>query len=974
MWEPNYQPSIDNPQTIPRDNGKSLTSNVTGRGLVMAMININSLVAHIDDLRIFMSNSKIDVLAINETKLDASVHDREVHLAGLELVRRDRPVNGRSGGGVCMYLRSSINYRIRNDLCGDLECIIVEVTNPHSKPYLISTWYRPPNSHSAVYDAFEIFIDKIDAEDKEMYLLGDLNSDLSPSDANNYNRDALRLSNILDVYGLDQLIKEPTHFTPTSQSLIDVCITNCPDKIVNSGVIHTGISWHSLVYMTRKTRYERPGMHRIIESRQYKNFDSVGFLEHLEQQPWGTVGSSANPNDMWVTWRTLFMESVDKFAPLKRKRTKHKKSPWLTEELIRKIHKRDYLKKKAVETNDISYWQQYKEVRNQTNNDIKQTKRNYFTKNLEIHKGNPRKTWGLINELSSRKCSFQSISEIKVQDKIVNSSQEMAEAFNEYFTSIGPSLSKEIPPTNVKPESYLKPTDKTFSLKAPSVTAVVKLLLEINVRKATGLDGIPCKLLKLAASIVGPSLSGIFKCSIETTIFPNEWKLAKVSPVFKKGSKDDLNNYRPISVTSVVSKIFERLVYNQFYEYLSANQLLASCQSGFRSLHSTLTALLEATNDWSINIDNGLLNGVLFIDLKKAFDTIDHEILLRKLVSYGVDQKSVSWFHSYLNSRAQKCQVNGTLSNASVLRCGVPQGSIIGPLLFLIYINDLPNCLSSASAKMFADDTNISSAAESLSELEPMINHELMNLAVWLKANRLSLNIAKTEFMIIGSRQKLHAEGDSVIQAYIDSKPVKRVDHTKSLGLIIDDRLSWGVHIDEYLCKKVASAIGALKRVRPFVTQAVAVQIYKALILPYFDYCSAVWDGLSNRLADKVQKLQNRAARVILRASYDTRSSDLRNRLRWDSLCVRRIKLKAILMFKSIHGLAPSYLQNLFSARHTNYHLRNSEQRLTLPRPRTDYCKRSFSYSGAKIWNELPVYVRLSTSLAQFKRKINQLF
>ena len=229
----------------------------------------------------------------------------------------------------------------------------------------------------------------------------------------------------------------------------------------------------------------------------------------------------------------------------------------------------------------------------------------------------------------------------------------------------------------------------------------------MNDRKASGLDNIPCKLLKLAAGIVDSSLTHIFKSSIDNAIFPNEWKLAQVSPVFKKGSKTDLNNYRPISVISAVSKVFERLIYNQVYEYLIANQLLASCQSGFRPLHSTSTALLEATNNWSMNIDNGLLNGVVFIDLKKAFDTINHKILLSKLANYGLDQKTLRWFHSYLDHRAQKCSVNGSLSNASTLDCGVPQGSIIGPLLFLIYINDLPNCLSTASARMFADDTSL---------------------------------------------------------------------------------------------------------------------------------------------------------------------------------------------------------------------------------------------------------------------------
>ena len=492
-------------------------------------------------------------------------------------------------------------------------------------------------------------------------------------------------------------------------------------------------------------------------------------------------------------------------------------------------------------------------------------------------------------------------------------------------------------------------------------------------KKATGLDQIPSKLLKLAADIVGPSLAGIFERSINTGIFPAEWKLARVTPIFKKGSKSDLDNYRPISVTPIVSKIFERIVFDQLYQYLNENNLLTNCQSGFRSLHSTLTALLEATNNWSVNIDNGLLNGVVFIDLKKAFDTIDHEILLRKLASYGADKNALAWFDSYLSHRSQKCNVNGNLSNAKELSCGVPQGSIIGPLLFLIYINDLPNSLSIASAKMFADDTHISVSATNQTDLETSVNAELNNLNCWLKANRLSLNIAKTEFMIIGSRQKLLAEGNPEPRIRIDNKSIEKVTHTRSLGLIIDNRLTWAIHISE-ISKKVSMAIGAMKRIRPCITTAAAVQTYNFLILPHFDYCSPVWDGLNNELSEKLQKIQNRAARVITKTSYDTRSRLLRKKLHWDTLAVRRKKQKVTLVFKTLNKKSPVYLQDLFTPYCTDYNLRNSEQKLALPIPRTNYLKRSFSYDGAILWNNLPQQVRIIDSLGQFKREINRIF
>ena len=302
--------------------------------------------------------------------------------------------------------------------------------------------------------------------------------------------------------------------------------------------------------------------------------------------------------------------------------------------------------------------------------------------------------------------------------------------------------------------------------------------------------------------------------------------MARVFPVFKKGEKSDLNNYRPISVIPVVSKVFEKNVYDQLYQYLNDNQLLSSCQSGFRSLHSTLTALLEVTNSWSVNIDNGFLNGVVFIDLKKAFGTIDHEIILRKLSYFGADQATATWFQSYLSNRTQRCNVNaGNLSTASTVTCGVPQGSILGQLLFLKYINDLPNCLRVAAPRMFADDTSITLSAKTVADLKLAVTSKINNLTCWLRANKLSLNVAKTELMIIGSRQRLNAQCEE-INISIDDRTIRRVDHTKSLGLTIDAQLSWSKHVDE-ISKKVSSAIGALKSVRPFIPTDVAVQIYQ---------------------------------------------------------------------------------------------------------------------------------------------------
>ena len=555
--------------------------------------------------------------------------------------------------------------------------------------------------------------------------------------------------------------------------------------------------------------------------------------------------------------------------------------------------------------------------------------------------------------------------------KVVTEATEISDTFNHHFANIGENLANNIGKSSVNPTQYLKSPNSVFSFNEIDIGKVRRLLNQINTKKSPGLDNLPGNLLKIAADILAPSLTKIFNKSLSTGIYPNDWKLARVVPVFKSGDRSDMNNYRPISIISSVAKIFEKIVCDQFYEFLSLNDLISHHQSGFRPTYSTTTALLDSTNDWCVNIDNGLVNGVIFIDLKKAFDTIDHEILLKKLECYGVDSSALGWFRSYLSDRTQKCFVNGALSSSRSYSYGVPQGSIIGPLLFLVYINDLPNCLSHGLARMYADDTNITFHSRDLTELEDTMNMELINLNTWLTSNKLSLNIAKTEFMVIGSRQRLATFENHDLNIFVNDKKIKKVQTSESLGLTIDEHLTWKNHIDN-ITKKISSGISALKRVRPFIDRDTAVKAYRGLVEPYFTYCSPVWDGLGCKLSEKLQKLQNRAARVMTRSSYDVSSASLLSELGWNVLEKNRVKHKAILMYKVYNGCAPQYLQQLFPPRYSEYNLRNSLNKVCVPKPRTDYLKRSFTYSGACLWNSLPEQLRSTPSLISFKVALNK--
>ncbi|CAB4002379.1 Hypothetical predicted protein, partial [Paramuricea clavata] len=458
---------------------------------------------------------------------------------------------------------------------------------------------------------------------------------------------------------------------------------------------------------------------------QFKNYNSHQFKEELSYYT-NLDPTSNDPNVLWNEFKNNFLTIAEKHAPVRQRRVKSEHKPWLTKEIKRLMHHRDYLKRQSL----------------------------------------------------------------NVDDQVITGDTNIADCFNQYFSSIGCKLSKNVQNINVDPMTFVTPTESSFHFSCISVQETFDALNQLNSRKSPGLDGISVKLLKDTSDVIAQPLANIFNLSLQTAIFPDEWKIAKVSPVFKEGNKTDCGNYRPISVISVVAKLFEGLVYNQLRTFIADNSILVEQQSGFRSQHSTETALLGSTNEWLYNMDSGLINGVLFLDLKKAFDTVDHEILLKKLHLYGIKGTTYAWFESYIQNRKSICLMNGKKSHAREIRCGVPQGSNLGPILFLLYINDLPKCLETTKANLFADDTNLSCAGLDANEIETKLKRDLENVHSWLRCNKLTLNDSKTEFMIIGSRHHLTKfEDNPEISLAIRDNNIKRVTNKKSLGFIIDDQL-----------------------------------------------------------------------------------------------------------------------------------------------------------------------------------------
>ena len=555
---------------------------------------------------------------------------------------------------------------------------------------------------------------------------------------------------------------------------------------------------------------------------------------------------------------------------------------------------------------------------------------------------------------------------------------DICENFNDHFSSVADHIIKNHK-SNASTEkldiwvnSKLS-TNDIFSYKCILPEEVLTELLKLDVHKSSGLDGISPSILKISAYVIYESLTHIYNLSLCTGTFPSKLKMARVTPLFKAGDSSNMNNYRPISVLPVLSKLFEKMVYSQIYEYLTKFNLIHANQSGFRSKHSCVTALTKIVDELLKEIDQGYYSGVLFLDFKKAFDMVNHAILVSKLQSYKLDNLALKWFDSYLSERSQKVVLNNYESNAQAVHYGIPQGSILGPLLFLLYINDLPLYLDNSTSDLYADDTTIHCSSSSVSNINMKLNNDMKKIHDWCNDNDMVINTEKSKSMIVGSCHKLQ-NADSDLKILYEDILLENVENEKLLGIYIDNSLSWSEQIN-HMVSKISSRLGLLSRLRTYLPMEGLIMYYNGYILPLFDYCCTIWGETTYSNVERLFKLQKRAARIILNAKYDVSSSSLFHKLGWLTIQKRIEYHKGVLMFKCVNKTAPDYLCNLFISctNATRYSLRSAEHgNLFVPRPNSNFMKRTFHYSGTILWNSLPTSLKSMQNIDTFKIKYMQ--
>ena len=914
------------------------------------------------------------IMAVSETWFNANTNVNMYNVKDYSFVHMCRP--DRIGGGVGLYVRNGFQYILRNDLScvtSDYEMIFIELTQ-NNKSVIAACIYRPPNSDicnftSSLRDILEI----LESEKKELYLMGDFNVDLLHSSLHGRTSEFLDMLYSFNIY---PMITKPTRISPHRASLIDNIFSNAIDKTTHNGIIYDDLSDHFPIFSIHKN-YVVP-IHRTqtkkVQKRIINEANLSSFKKKLNSIDWSCLKENNDVNESYDSFMDKFSNVYEECFPLKTtdKKSNRCRRPWITKGILKSINRKNRLYKVSLRNPDVKHKTAYKNYKNKLTNTIRFSKHRYYSDMFLSLQGDMKKMWMNINNLLGRKKSNSMPNNMYFENKKFTSKQDIANQFNSYFINVGSNLAKSISKSSFSFKQFMSCQDtESFFIKPTSVHEILTLSSNIKISKADGPDGISPRVIKECIhSIVNP-LCDIFNMSLCTGIVPDKLKTAKIIPLFKKDNPEYFENYRPVALLSIFAKLLERLMYNRLYDFLIKQNILIHEQFGFRKNYSTSLSVICFTDYILQEIDKGNFCCGVFMDLSKAFDTIDHHILLEKLYLYGIRGIPLQWFNSYLYNRTQYVVVDGVESTHLDVNLGVPQGSVLGPLLFLIYINDIVNCSSILNFFLFADDTVVLHSHKNVNDLMSIVNTELQMLNDWFKCNKLFLNFKKTKYVMFHSKRKKLPLNINPIK--IEDMVIERTESINFLGILIHESLDWKYHIAN-VSSKISRSIGVLSKTKSFLPRNVLLSIYNAIILPHLNYCNEIWGKTYKVHINKLYILQKRAMRHITKSDF--RSSSLPLFIKLKCLPIFDLVRLNILvfMFKYQKGLLPTLFHNMFKT-NSSFHSYQTRLRDNLRTPTIHSTIRSHSirFTGVHEWNSINNDLKSSTTLTRFRTLFKRL-
>ena len=633
--------------------------------------------------------------------------------------------------------------------------------------------------------------------------------------------------------------------------------------------------------------------------------------------------------------------------------------PWITKGILKSIQRRNQLYGKIAKAKSHAektrIFQEFKRLRNEIVNITRISKKKFYSKYFSNNAKDMKKIWQGINEIVNVKSrQTSSINCISKNGKITTDPSEITEHFNDYFSTVASNiLNKRKYNGNKHFNQYLKNANaSSFFISPTNETEIKSIINSFDTKKSNGPNSIPNCIIKGIKEIIAAPLCNIFNKSFTSGVYPDNFKISKTIPIFKKGSRLETSNYRPISLLSNINKILEKLMHSRLYKFLETFNCIYELQFGFREKHSTNHALISITENIRKSLDDDKLAVGIFIDLQKAFDTVNHSILLSKLEHYGIRGISNDWFKSYLTDIKQFVSINGFNSKMTDVKHGVPQGSVLGPLLFLMYINDMHECVKNSQVFHFADDTNLLHISKnSYTRMCRKINTDLKSLSNWLLANKISLNVQKTELIFF---KKPCRELPMVNKIKMNGVKITPSPYIKYLGVYIDANLNWKKHTEQ-LNTKLNRANGMLALARHYINNNALLSLYHGSFSSHLNYACQIW-GQNINENSKTFLLQKKSVRIITFSDFRSHSSPLFKELKILTLIDKIILNNCVLVYNILKGQIPKNLVNMFEMAKDNHRYLTSNSSNTsvkLSSVKTNYGRNSICFKSCTQWNKI---------------------
>lgn len=916
--------------------------------LKIGHLNVRSLFTGFDSFTSLITKNKFDIMCTTETWLNDNLSANLVHIQNFNFFYKNRI--GR-GGGVGIYVRNDI---VCKEVLTDFTSIdgleylflVVKISNLQ---LLVCVMYRAPSSNAAqAVEHIDNLLSFITPQYENICILGDVNIDQTHDNI---------LADCLLAYDFIQIINEPTRITVSTEKLIDVIFINNSDLILNSGTMDSSfISDHRVVYgdLNLYLHHIEP---KIITYRDFRDFSHGLFSSDLESVHWDEIFYLNSIDDKIKFLSDNILMLFDKHAPYITSRVTKHYAPWITASLKQLMFDRNKAHQKYKKSKNISDLIHYKQLRNLTVSTIRREKVAYLAQYQDNFAN--KELWKALNTFNIKKKQNHDI-----PNRLANVNE-----INNYFSSVYSQ------PNNC-PDSVnnyiVRRFDNNlhFQFELVTVEKIKDIILNLK-SNASGCDGISAKMLKFCSSVICKHILHIINCCLEAGYFPAKWKLSIIKPLPKVTEPLEYSDLRPITMIPTLAKILEKVVQLQLYDYVIEHKIVSNLQSGFRKGYSTATLLSNITDNIFGSLDQGKATALVLLDFSKAFDTLDHELLCAKLTYYGFSDTAVNFFASYLSNRMQIVTLKDTDSCVKPISSGVPQGSVLGPILFLIYTADIFNCVQHSDIFGYADDTQLTYTFDikNINIANEVINNDLNSISVYSKENNLKLNSKKCTCITFSSNADKHILISS-LNLHIDNQPLLVVNSVKNLGIILDNSLRFKDHVLN-LIRKCYTALKLLYTNISILNFKFRKKLCESLVLSILNYCIVLYFPCLDKFTqNRLQKIQNSCCRFVYRIKkYDHVSCKL-NQLGW----LRLENLYKYHLSVFVHNIlvtnSPPYLREKFMFRH-NIHTSNLRytSKLSLPKYHKTIFRRSFSYNAVIIYNNLADNIK-SLPVNKFRKMV----